>query len=90
MPCYDPPYNPEWERERRDSRQWQEEAIKLRKRNELLAQLLCQACERFELAGEMELQSDELREWWSTHKLADARVDHLNEESLRILKDWKP
>lgn len=58
MPCYDP-YSD------------REEVPNLKKRNDELARLLCEACRIIE--DPKKLASPELTKWWKEHKRFDAK-----------------
>ncbi len=74
MPCMSYDDRPDY-----SEREW-------KRKTDLLARVACKALEALEQTGQQDfllLKDDEVREWWSAHKEADARAQAARAEKAR-------
>jgi len=82
MPCRS--YEDDWA-EKSNS----EEVKKLKKQVDRLARIACKAMTTLEDLKQEDfvlLQDDEVREWWSAHKIADAKAAAAKAEKIRLAR----
>ena len=72
-----------------DYSDYEAEIRALTKQNDRLARIACKAMTALEKDGHADfllLEDEEVREWWTAHKIADAKAKAAREEKARLAR----